>query len=748
MAFLSYKTILNKRIFPDGLQIGIYKFKILYPINNWVAGIYQFTVTQPINNNGYILLEDSTEEEITNLKIKSYTSENELIEECEILNYNDDIEADEILDFGLVWANVGVASVNGKYGFIELDANDIKAVPAPLYPNERDILRYNNGKWENETFPKLAFIKEIFLKLPDENDRLNVVKTQYYQGEVFDPTGIEVYGIYTIDGVDQEPVLISGWTYSTLAFPIIEQSREEKDVIISYTENNITVETTFKVTVTKKYVNKPTLINGNNFIYNGEEQFPEINGFIPDAMQITENSITSATNAGIYSITYKLDASYAWTDETRDDYTIIWIINKASQNLKILNSDNVEITELELNNNESVSHNISYINNTDNKITYEIATSDSQYINAELNQNNIKIVYTGKAPNGFTPNPQEQYSYFRLIAAESENYLYTEKTLKVICKYTPSLEDASWEYIAYVSHLPVKNSDGTITYVNKANEYWSIGELKSSVLNGTIGQSLTFNNEIYKAYIFDFNEKGTIFRLAGILDEDNYMIPIGFTDNNYDIEVFFNQTSGLVMNPNGRDNSLGWKNSYMRLNILGSNTGDDGLEIMPNTLYAAMSKDVKKYIKPMSIYTDNTIHESDNRNENIYTANDITETLDYLPLLAASEVYADITTESGNPLKNDTGYYIMNEYELNYCKQYDYFKSNEKIIYDYNKNNLVVQQWLRSPSTQNPSNSSYCTISNKANTLGKIGSAFSDYSLAISPIFLIAYDDVDEEENA
>ena len=33
------------------------------------------------------------------------------------------------------------------------------------------------------------------------------------------------------------------------------------------------------------------------------------------------------------------------------------------------------------------------------------------------------------------------------------------------------------------------------------------------------------------------------------------------------------------MNPNGRINSLGWKNSYMRLNILGSNTGDDGLEI-------------------------------------------------------------------------------------------------------------------------------------------------------------------------
>ena len=120
------------------------------------------------------------------------------------------------------------------------------------------------------------------------------------------------------------------------------------------------------------------------------------------------------------------------------------------------------------------------------------------------------------------------------------------------------------------------------------------------------------------------------------------------------------------MNPNGRINSLGWKNSYMRLNILGSNTGDDGLEIQQNTIYAALYNDVKKYIKPMTVYTDNTLHESDNREENIYSESDITATQDYLPLLAASEVYADITTDSENPLKNDVGYYLMNEFELKY----------------------------------------------------------------------------------
>ena len=85
----------------------------------------------------------------------------------------------------------------------------------------------------------------------------------------------------------------------------------------------------------------------------------------------------------------------------------------------------------------------------------------------------------------------------------------------------------------------------------------------------------------------------------------------------------------------------------------------------------------------------------------------------------------------------------MNEFELKYCKQYDYFKTNDKFIYDFNTQSMVVQQWLRSQSTQDPANASYCTISNKPNALGKIGSAFSDYSLAISPIFLIAADDIE-----
>lgn len=750
MAFLSYKTILNKRIFPNGLEAGIYNFNLIDSHNNWVAGKYKFTTTQLIDNFGYILLDDKSEEEITNIKIKTYTSQNELIEECSIEVFNENENTTEISDFGLVWTCAGVATVNGKFGFVELNANDVQAVPAPLYPNERDILRYNNGKWENETFPKLAFIKEIFLKLPDENDKLNVVKTQYYQGEVFDPTGIEVYGIYTIDGVDQEPILISGWTYSTLAFPIIEQSREEKDFIISYTENNITVETSIKITITKKYVNKPQLINGNNFIYTGEEQTPIINGFIEGAMYINPNSILSATDAGIYTITYILDKNYAWTDETRDDYTITWIINKASQDLKIILEDGKLSTEADLilNNSENISNGITYSNNTENDISYEISISDEQYISADINNNSITIIYSKNAPNGFTPNPVEQHVYFKLIAAESKNYLYTERLLKVICKYTPTLEEASWQYIAYVSHMPIKNDDGTITYENKASEYWSIGELKQLVLNGSISTIMTFNSQVCNAYIFDFNEKGTIFKLAGKLEDDGEFKTLAFVDSNYNIELFdYTNKVGFMMNDSSVGNRNGWKYSYMRTSVLGSNTGDDGIEVKSDTLYKALPKEVIKYLKPLIVYTDNALHTGETREDNIYLESDITATTDYLPLLAASEVYPDIETENGNPLKNSKGFYVMNEHELKYCKKYDYFKSSDD-RYAYNfesdKNNYTVQQWLRSPSIENPLQS-YCVISNYSDAIGKIGSALSNYSLAISPIFLIAEDDIQEE---
>ena len=747
MAFLSYRTILSKRIFPEGLVAGTYKFNVIHDSNKWVQGVYYFTTTHNIDNFGYIVLNTDTSKLITDLTISIYDSADTLLEDCTINLYDESIAAEEITDFGLVWATAGVATINGKYGFVELDAKDVNAVSAPVYSNKRDILRFNGESWVNEKFPDLAFIEEIYVKLPDESDTLNKVKTEYYQGEVFDPKGIQVYGIYSIDGVRQPPKLITGWTYPTLAFPAITSSREQVDVIISYTENNITVQTRFPVTVTKRYINKPIIVGPNNFIYNKEVQKPTISGYIPEVMEIIPGSTLSTATAGTYSITYHLKDDYAWSDETIDDYTLTWVINKASQNLIIYDELNNIIDKLNLESHQT--QQIQYTNDTDNEIIYSVSTADSQYIETTLNTINktVDLQYNGKAPDGLNPNPMFQNVVFKLIATESENYLYTEKVLSITCVYRPTLNEASWDYVAYVSHYPERDAQGNITYKNKANEYWELGAIKQVVLNGVVGNSLVFEGQICGAYIFDFNDKGTIFRLAGALKKDsqgnNQLIPLGFTDNNYDIEVFYNNTSGLAMNPNGRINSLGWKNSYMRLNILGSNTGDDGLEIQQNTIYAALYNDVKKYIKPMTVYTDNTLHESDNREENIYSESDITATQDYLPLLAASEVYADITTDSENPLKNDVGYYLMNEFELKYCKQYDYFKTNDKFIYDFNTQSVVVQQWLRSQSTQDPANASYCTISNKPNALGKIGSAFSDYSLAISPIFLIAADDIE-----
>ena len=95
---------------------------------------------------------------------------------------------DEELDAnGNTWYYI---KYNGKYGFVELDAKDVNAVSAPVYSNKRDILRFNGESWVNEKFPDLAFIEEIYVKLPDESDTLNKVKTEYYQGEVFDPKGI------------------------------------------------------------------------------------------------------------------------------------------------------------------------------------------------------------------------------------------------------------------------------------------------------------------------------------------------------------------------------------------------------------------------------------------------------------------------------------------------------------------------------------------------------------------------------
>ena len=87
-------------------------------------------------------------------------------------------------------------------------------------------------------------------------------KTEYTEGESFDPSGIVIMAKYS-DGSSKE---IQGYTYS----PAGELKASDKEIIISYTEGGVTKTTTVEITVASKAGNDDSSNVGTNVSGNGE----------------------------------------------------------------------------------------------------------------------------------------------------------------------------------------------------------------------------------------------------------------------------------------------------------------------------------------------------------------------------------------------------------------------------------------------------------------------------------------------
>ena len=152
------------------------------------------------------------------------------------------------------------------------------------------------------------------------------------------------------------------------------------------------------------------------------------------------------------------------------------------------------------------------------------------------------------------------------------------------------------------------------------------------------------------------------------------------------------------MNHWGNANYGGWKGCDLRYDILGStNKAPSGYGSSPqtnrvgydptnydivnspvaNTLMAALPQALRKVMKTVTKYTDNT----GNANQNSSSA--VTTSVDYIFLLSEFEVYAAKT--------------YANDYEKNYQAQYDYFKAgNAKDMYKHDARTTRVWARLRS----------------------------------------------------
>lgn len=222
---------------------------------------------------------------------------------------------------------------------------------------------------------------------------------------------------------------------------------------------------------------------------------------------------------------------------------------------------------------------------------------------------------------------------------------------------SPILNENEWDVISAVSTA----GDG--------ENYWSVGDCKEIVLNGTVG-NLTLSNFTTCAFIIGFNHNESVEGSGRIHFQLAKTALSGGTDIAFCDSKYGNTGSDAAFRMNtSSSNSGGWNNSYMRNTICTA---------FKNALPAALENAIKSVTK----YTDNTGNSS--------AASAVTATTDEIFLLAEYEVFGSITYANTN--------------EASKQEQYAYYSSgNSKIKYNHSATSTAVIWWLRSPRADFPS---------------------------------------------
>lgn len=259
-----------------------------------------------------------------------------------------------------------------------------------------------------------------------------------------------------------------------------------------------------------------------------------------------------------------------------------------------------------------------------------------------------------------------------------------------------SLNDLTWEEIRAISDA------------GKAANYFSVGDTKSIVINGNVGNK-TFSNLEIDVFIIGINHNADkegsnrIHFCLGKVSEIDACLCGKYYNSQWQYSGEFN------MSPQN-NNSGGWSNCHMRKTILGSDSTPDSPTT--NTLLAALPADLRTVMKHVTKYSDNTGNGSGNN------ASVVTPTVDYLWLLSEFEVFGSRT--------------YSNSSEQNFQQQYDYYAAgNSKVKYKQNALTTACAWWLR--SVLYDSSVGFCYVDDRG--LATFNNALNCYG--ISPAFCV-----------
>lgn len=319
---------------------------------------------------------------------------------------------------------------------------------------------------------------------------------------------------------------------------------------------------------------------------------------------------------------------------------------------------------------------------------------------APINVNDGAVVYEGT-----------EFAYTDTGLTEGATYYYRAFAYNIKMEYQTAMRAVSIVAIS-VSNILNDNSWDDIKAVSDAGQganYWAIGDCKSIILNGKIGE-LNLSNYSTYAFIIGFDHNSELegsnrihFQVGKTKLTDG--TDICLCDKKYGEQANQSDSIHYFYMDTSINNTGSWSSSKMRTKIIGTSLTD-----YSNTFIGALSTELRAALKSVTKYT----HNSDNAS----AQDSVTPTTEYAFLLSEYEVCG--TTTGSDP------------YEASKQMQYSYYSAGNSIIkYDHRNPNKSIKYWLRSFKVS--STYMWCAVSSN----GTLIDGNAPWSYGIAPCFCV-----------
>ena len=554
-----------------------------------------------------------------------------------------------------------------------------------------------NGKLSIQWTDPAATVVSDGITLATWASTIVVVKAGSYATSPDDPDAVFTYTSTTRNGHATNALiatgLTNGTTYYVSLFPMSTDGKANTNTA------NRKSGVANKITISNIPAQSGTLT------YNGNSQSPTWSNY--NSAQLTLGGTTSGTNATSYNATFTPKDDYMWSDGSTTAKTVAWSIGKAAGSMT-LSTSSVTL------NASALTAAVTVTRPGNGAIT--ASSSNTGVATVSVSGNTVTISHVNQTTGTATVTIK--------VAAGTNHTAPANKTVAVTAQFMPTkkaLNDQTWAEIRQVSDA------------GKGSEYWSVGDRKAVLVNGTVGTQ-AINQTLY-VYILGFNhnsaKEGNGIQFGTFKTALSGGTDVCLTDGKYN-SYDTGGTKYFNMNHWGNVNYGGWKACDLRYDVLGSTktapknygkqhaSGDVGYDAptdtatnpVANTLMAALPSDLRAVMKPITKYTDNVAGGTD-------VAGNISASVDYLPLLSEQEIFGGNRTYS-------------NQYEKNYQVQYAYYSAgNSKVKYRHSSTGSTAYWWERSPYYNY--NNYFCFVYTN-------GNAFYHYawiSIGLAPAFMV-----------